>query len=57
MGMVLSFVPKSSASGDRPARSGELAPVILFPGVRYERIEAREQTGPQGPGAVQKPAH
>lgn len=56
MGMVLSFVPKTSASGQRQ-KAGELAPVIIFPGVRYERIKAEERGSETQCEAVQKPAH
>lgn len=38
MGMVLSFSPRAAA-GNRHRQSGELASVIIFPGVRYERLE------------------
>ena len=38
MGTVLSFSPRVVA-GSRPKPNGELAAVIIFPGVRYERLE------------------
>jgi hypothetical protein len=38
MGMILSFVPKNSPAIQRAP--GELASVIIFPGVRYERLAA-----------------
>jgi len=56
MGMVLSFVPKTSASNHRQ-KTGELAPVIIFPGVRYEQIKADERVSETLCEAVQKPAH
>lgn len=55
MGMVLSFVPRHSASGHRPP-TGKPAPVIIFPGVRYERIKADEREGETARQAGQKPA-
>ncbi|WP_170971307.1 hypothetical protein [Mesorhizobium sp. GR13] len=56
MGMVLSFVPRTSASSQRQ-KAGELAPVIIFPGVRYERIKAEDKIDETQCAAVQKPAH
>lgn len=37
MGMVLSFSPRAVSGRHKP--NGELAAVIIFPGVRYERLE------------------
>ena len=40
MGMVLAFVPPSAAR-KKPSRThGTTATVVIFPGVRYERLEA-----------------
>jgi hypothetical protein len=57
MAMVLPFVPRNSASGKRPATSGKLAPVIIFPGVRYERIKADERVNNDRQELAQNPAH
>ncbi len=55
MGMVLSFSPRSGATG-RSKASGEAAAVIIFPGVRYERVPD-EDAAPQPKTAEAPKSH
>ncbi|MBX3597040.1 MAG: hypothetical protein KF874_05645 [Rhizobiaceae bacterium] len=56
MGMVVSFVPKSSAPGQSRA-TGEPAPVIIFPGIRYEQIKAEAEVSGKPVEPAPNPAH
>ena len=38
MGKILIFVAKQAATPREPRGRGDLATIILFPGVRYERL-------------------
>lgn len=38
MGSVLAFVPREAAA-KKPLPAGDIASIVIFPGVRYERYE------------------
>lgn len=59
MGMVLSFSPRVVASGDSRRHGAEPASVIIFPGVRYERLEDGQHADAPARAAPPpaKPAH
>lgn len=42
MGMILSFQPRKPARKQQPAATPATASVVLFPGVRYERLPGGE---------------
>ena len=53
MGMILSFMPRRG-QGRRPWRThNDAAAVIIFPGVRYERLTSSEpRTGETAPAGA-----
>lgn len=38
MGYVVSFTPRPGGAQPKPISAGEAAAIIIFPGVRYERV-------------------
>ena len=57
MGMLLSFVPRNPAQGQQRAPIGEPAPVIIFPGVRYERVNGDQRASDGATENSAKPTH
>lgn len=63
MGSIVSFMPRPAASARRQDRREEAASIIIFPGVRYERVGGKEprrngpipNAGPRAEGAVAHP--
>lgn len=45
MGIVLSFQPRKPAQKRRPAATSATPSVVLFPGVRYERLPNGDAAG------------
>lgn len=45
MGRILSFTPRSAASGQTSQTLGAAAAIIIFPGVRYEKRLDDERDG------------
>jgi hypothetical protein len=54
MGKILFFVPKQGAAVREPRGPGELATIILFPGVRYERLDDPPAPARRGTGKVRR---
>jgi hypothetical protein len=52
MGKILFFVPKQEAAERKPLRPGERATIILFPGVRYERLDDPPAPARRGTGKI-----
>lgn len=46
MGNILAFRPRKSSAAKAPKRSASPATVIIFPGVRYERVEGGKKWSP-----------
>ena len=45
MGMLLSFAPPRAAKPRQKPRPGSSASIIIFPGIRYERLNALDRLG------------
>lgn len=61
MGTVLSFSPRGTTASHRQPPNGQVAAVIIFPGVRYESLPAQRataaDTGVVVAPASKKPSH
>ncbi len=55
MGKILYFVPRQAATPREPRKPTELATIILFPGVRYERLGDPPAPPRRGPGGTSRP--
>ncbi|MET0943516.1 MAG: hypothetical protein ABWY13_19385 [Mesorhizobium sp.] len=55
MGKLLYFVPRQAAEPREPRNPNELATIILFPGVRYERLGDPPPPLRRGTGKTNRP--